>query len=393
VRYVAISGAPVFDDDGRFTGYRGTSSDVTQRVSLRQELQERMELFRVTLETAPVAIALIRTRDNVALLGNRAAQALLGIDPERQEWRSLDYWERREDARELKRRVERDGFVHDMEAQVRVPGRGSIWALLSAQPARYLGEEVTVATLSDISVRRALEGERESLLADLRAANERLSRLSRQVLDAQEAERRQIAHELHDEIGQNLTALKLFAGHMRGRLAPAVHPDIEEWVEILNRAIEQVRDLSRLLRPVQLDHMGLAQALRALLDTQTRAAGWTVDFESAANLPRLDTRLETVAYRVVQEALSNAARHADAARVSLTLKLDNGRLTLTLTDDGRGFDVAAARRRVQEGHSMGLLGMEERVRLAGGTFELESAPTRGTRIIVTLPLATEDLPA
>jgi two-component system sensor histidine kinase UhpB len=118
-----------------------------------------------------------------------------------------------------------------------------------------------------------------------------------------------------------------------------------------------------------------------------------VEFESAASLPRVDTRVETVAYRVVQEALSNAARHADAARVSLALKLDNGCLTLTLTDDGRGFDVAAARRRVQEGRSMGLLGMEERVRLAGGTFNLESAPTRGTRIIVTLPLAAEDVPA
>lgn len=393
--YLSVSGEPVYDAAGAFCGYRGTATDVTERVRLQSELQERIELLRVTLDTVPVAIGVVRTRDNIALLTNRAAHELLRVDPGKREWSVIDYWGRREDAREVKRRIERDGFVRDMEVPVRVADREGVWALMSAQPARYRGEAVTVVTLNDITARKVLEAQskalelqRESLLANLRGANERLRLLSRQVLDAQEAERRQIAHELHDEIGQNLTALKLFAGHLRGRLAAQNQPEVDEWIELLNRAIEQVRDLSRLLRPVQLDHMGLAAALRALLDTQARAAGWTVDFVADADMPRLDMRHETVAYRVVQEALVNVARHADAARVSLELKLADGQLMLKLADDGRGFDVEAARLRVAQGRSMGLLGMEERVRLAGGTFHIESAPTQGTRIMVDIPIAS-----
>lgn len=394
--YLAVSGEPVYDTTGRFAGYRGTASDITVKMRLENELAERMELFRVTLETVPVAIGVVRTQDNIALLANRAAHELLRIEPGRRNWSVLDYWETRGDARELKRRLERDGTVRDMEIPVRVAGRDNVWAQLSAQPARYLGEAVTVATLNDITARKALEAQqkvlelqRESLLVNLRVANERLQLLSRQVLDAQEAERRQIAHELHDEIGQNLSALKLFAGHLRTHLAPALQVQVDEWVDLLDRAIGQVRDLSRLLRPVQLDHMGLAAALRALLDTQARAAGWSVDFAADADLPRLDTRQETVAYRVAQEALTNAARHADAAHVSLEVKLAAGQLRLTLSDDGRGFDVEAARQRVMQGRSMGLLGMEERVQLAGGTFCIDSAPTQGTRIMVALPTSAE----
>ncbi|MBM3341512.1 MAG: PAS domain S-box protein [Betaproteobacteria bacterium] len=370
--------------------------DVTERVRLEKELRERIDLFSVTLDTMPVAIAVVRTSDNIALLANRAAHEILGLPPDTRDWNVVDYYENVDDAREAKRRLAQDGYVRDMEMRVRAHGRDNVWALMSAQPARYMGQEVSVATINDITARKvlepqskALELQRESLLNNLRGAHERLRILSRRVLDVQEAERRQIAHELHDEIGQNLTALKLFAGHLRARLAPQLHADVDEWVAILDRTIGQVRDLSRLLRPVQLDHMGLAPALRALLDTQGRAAGWTVAFDAPADLPRIDIRLETVAYRVVQEALSNAARHADAASVALTIKREAGRLKLTLADDGRGFDVAAARERVAQGRSLGLLGMEERVQLAGGTFHIESAPAQGMHIMAILPMTTE----
>lgn len=404
--YLSVNGEPMYDEAGAFRGYRGTATSVTERYRLEKELQERMELLRVTLDTAPVAIGVVRTRDNIALLANRAAYELLRVDPSKKDWSVLDYWGRREDARELKRRLERDGFVRDLEVPIQVAGRDNVWGLISAQPARYRGEDVTVATLNDITARKvleaqstALERQREALLANLRGANERLRLLSQQVLDAQESERRKIAHELHDEIGQNLTALKLLAGHLRPQMTTALQPQIDEWIGLLNQAIEQVRDLSRILRPAQLDLMGLVPALRALLDAQARAAGWSVEFSGDAGLGRIDSRVATVAYRVVQEALTNAARHADAAHVTLALAVshdqDGDKLTLRVTDDGRGYDMQAARQRVQEGRSMGLLGMEERVRLVGGTFDVESAPTDGTRITVTLPFAVQakEMPA
>lgn len=389
VRYVAISGAPVFDEAGKFAGYRGTSTDVTERVRLESELKERMELLRVTLETTPACIGLITRRDTLILLANRAAYDTFGVTPERSKWLVRENWEREEDRQAFLGTIKRDGHVRDMEVPLLVAGQQRKWMSLSANPARYLNEDVFVVTANDISVRRALEMQRETLLTNLRGANERLRLLSQQVLDAQEAERRKIAHELHDEIGQNLTALKLFAGHMRANVKPEAQPQLEEWITLLDQAIGQVRDLSRLLRPVQLDYMGLSAALRALLDTQARAAGWSVEFEADADLPRIDGRRETVAYRVVQEALANAARHADAASVSLALKHADGQFHLTVSDDGRGFDLAAARTRVEQGRSMGLLGMEERVRLAGGTFRIESAPSEGTRIMVSMPITTQ----
>jgi two-component system sensor histidine kinase UhpB len=228
---------------------------------------------------------------------------------------------------------------------------------------------------------------RMRLETDLRGANERLRHLSARVLDAQEAERRQIAHELHDEIGQNLSALKLFAGHLRGNAPAALHTQIDEWITVLDSSLAQLRDLSRLLRPVQLDHMGLLPALRALLDTQAHAAGWLTRFEASGSDARFDNRIETVCYRVVQEALTNAVRHAAAASVTLRVHRGTQEIKIEIEDDGRGFDLGGARTRIQQGLSMGLLGMEERVQLAGGSFEIDTAPTRGTRLVAVMPLA------
>lgn len=384
--WLSVNGEAIFDEGGRFCGYRGTATDVTRRYRLEEEIKERMELFRTTLDTSPVTTALVRVRDNVVLLANRAAYQTFRVNPDTPAWNVLDHRDRPEDLRDFASRIKRDGFVRDMEVPVRIPERGRAWMQVSAQPARLQGEAVMVVTMHDITDSKALQSQREALLKDLHGANERLRLLSRQVLDAQEAERRQIAHELHDEIGQSLSALKLFAGHLRGVAPPSAHAALDEWIGIVDRTVAQVRDLSRLLRPVQLDHMGLAPALRALLDTQARAAGWVTTFDVAGARHRADTRAETVCYRVVQEALNNAARHADAASVSISLEQSENEMKVHIEDDGRGFDVAAAQARVREGASMGLLGMQERVQLAGGSFHIESAPASGTRIDAVIPV-------
>lgn len=391
--YVSVSGEPKYDEAGVFQGYRGTGTEVTARIKLENELRERVNLFRITLDTTPVGIGLVRRRDNQVLLANRAGYALFRRDPA-SPWDVTESWARIEDMQEMLRRVASDGEARDMEAPIVVPERENVWTSMSAQPATYMNENVLVVTVTDVTERRQLQAQREALLEEARRANERLTHLSRQVLDAQEDERRKIAHELHDEIGQNLTALKLMAGHLRVQLLPGMKEPVDEWIALLDQAIGQVRDLSRLLRPVQLDLMGLVPALRALLYTQARAAGWSVELTAEDDIGRIDTRVETVAYRVVQEALSNAARHADAARVTLEVYVhrDNSgnKLTLRIADDGRGYDVQGVRKRVQGGLSMGLLGMEERVRLIGGKISVQSAPTRGTRINVTIPFAAEN---
>lgn len=385
-QYLSVSGEAVFDDAGVFRGYRGTSTDVTVRIRLEAQLHERIELFQTTLETTPVAIGLIRRRDSAVLLANSAGYEMFNIDRNVGNWDVLANWERAEDLAEMQRRIKATGRARDMEVPVRVPGRERVWTLLSAQPARYAGDDVLVVTVNDITERKNLEAQREALHTEARAANARLRLLSQQVLDAQESERRQIAHELHDEIGQNLSALKLFAGHLRGGAPPQLHAEIDEWLSVVDRSLAQVRDLSRLLRPVQIDHMGLPAALRALLATQARAAGWVTHFDDTGSDERFDTRIETVCYRLAQEALNNAARHAAAATVTLRLARTSTEVIVEIEDDGRGFDLIEARSRIEQGRSMGLLGIEERVRLAGGRLEIDSAPARGTRIKAVIPL-------
>jgi PAS domain S-box-containing protein len=224
---------------------------------------------------------------------------------------------------------------------------------------------------------------------ELRESRERLQALSRQLLEVQEQERRRIARELHDEIGQALTGIKLNLNALQQSMRSDA--DLETWkdtVGIVNQTLEQVRNLSLDLRPSMLDDLGLAAALRWYLDRQARRAGFASQFisMSAKTGVSQDQELETVCFRIAQEGLTNIVRHAKARHVKLELRHDDSELQLLIADDGIGFDVHAARERAKHGNSLGLLGMEERVRLLGGSLQIDSEPTRGTRLRVRFPV-------
>jgi signal transduction histidine kinase len=239
------------------------------------------------------------------------------------------------------------------------------------------------------AVRRALEERRdhERHLATRRAlelSQERLRALSRRLLEVQEEERGRIARDLHDDIGQALTALKI-------QLESRARAD--ECIATVSHTLERVRQLSLSLRPLQLDDLGLVAALRSHLDRQTGISGLTPHFD-AAEAPRggVAPEVETACFRVAQEAINNVLRHARARNLWLRLFTAGGRLALSVRDDGSGFDLEAARRRGAAGASLGLVGMEERVALAGGTLELRSAAGQGTVLLATFPLQPEKEP-
>jgi signal transduction histidine kinase len=221
----------------------------------------------------------------------------------------------------------------------------------------------------------------------LELSEQRLRRLSRRLLEVQEAERRHLARELHDEIGQALTAIKLHIEAL-GRAGgdAALRPRFDAALEAVGQALERVRHLATTLRPAQLDELGLAAALRSHLDRQAQLGGFVPRF-SAAELPgRLDPAIESGCFRIAQEALTNVLRHAHAANVWVRLALDGDVLVLAVRDDGRGYDVQAARRLAAGGDSLGLAGMQERVELLGGTLELGSAPGGGSEVVARIPL-------
>jgi signal transduction histidine kinase len=208
------------------------------------------------------------------------------------------------------------------------------------------------------------------------------------VLTVQEEERRAVARELHDELGQVLTAVRLNLQTLRRRSRdPELAPVFEDGLALLEAAIAEVRSLSMRLRPTILDDLGLEAALRSHLERRSVRAELELDTDIRLPQRRLEPAVETACFRIVQEAMTNAVRHAGAKRLGVTLQVEDGALVLAVRDDGRGFDPAAAARRAARGESAGLSGMEERAQLAGGRLELNTAPGRGTEVRVVFPLA------
>lgn len=229
-------------------------------------------------------------------------------------------------------------------------------------------------------------------VAERRAAEQQVRELLGQLVLAEEEERRRVSRELHDTVGQHLTALtvglKLIGDD------PALPPALRERLVRLQRSVggldDDVERLSHRLRPAALDDLGLEVAL------QQHAQEWSQDSGVEVSLlarglrdRRWPAALETTVFRTVQEALTNVRRHAGACHVSLIVERSGGELRIVVEDDGCGFDMAASRTPAERGSRLGLRGMAERARLAGGRLELESEPGRGTTLIVALPLDDE----
>ncbi len=251
------------------------------------------------------------------------------------------------------------------------------------RPSAFAPEHVDIVAEVANSVAVAIQNAR--LFEQVRAGSERLQNLSRQLVEVQEAERRHIARELHDEIGQALTGLKLTL-EMNTRLpADAIGESLVEATAVVHDIMGKVRELSLSLRPPMLDDFGLLHALLWIFQRYTARTNVQV---MTSNLTGLDGRrfpseIETAAYRIVQEALTNIARHAHVPEATVSVWTDHTTLYVQIQDHGIGFDPEA----VQASRPCsGLAGMRERVALLNGCFTLESAPGAGTQLTAELPL-------
>lgn len=203
---------------------------------------------------------------------------------------------------------------------------------------------------------------------------------SRRVIEAQEAERRRISRELHDQVGQILTAVKMNLHSLWKKCdAPEIQASIQDNMEVIDEAVDQVRDLSVDLRPLLLDDFGLAVALRWYLDRQGKSCGIVTEFNThtLCDEDRFSSELETACFRIVQEAVTNVVRHARATRIVVTLERTGADLVLLIADDGVGFDLSVLR---SGAATLGLRGMEERVQALGGLITIDSRASFGTEI-------------
>jgi signal transduction histidine kinase len=225
----------------------------------------------------------------------------------------------------------------------------------------------------------------EALLARLENNQSEFRRLARASWRLQEEERRRIARELHDGIGQNLTALKHQLAALQAQLGPDggdASERLESSIALCGQTLEDTRQLSRLLRPQILDDLGLEPALRWLARSLSGSVGLAIELDVAA-LPELDGERQTLLFRVAQEALSNVVRHSGATHAVLTLATRAPGVWLTVWDDGGRLPPEDDARRHQ---GSGLASMRERVAAYGGVLQLESAPDSGTWLRVALPL-------
>jgi signal transduction histidine kinase len=227
--------------------------------------------------------------------------------------------------------------------------------------------------------------ELEAANNNLRVAEEHLRYLTGRLMQIQDAERRRVARDVHDGLGQYLVGVKMGIDQLARRLSHdnAYHDTVSEISALLNRAINETRTISHLLHPPLLDEIGLGSALAAYSDGFAKRSGIAVSIEVSRELGRLDSDIETALFRVVQESLLNVHRHSQSATASVTLRRENGKIVLRICDQGIG--MTATQDPDGTGLGVGLLGIRERIRQLDGKLEIISDRGKGTAVTVTVP--------
>lgn len=278
------------------------------------------------------------------------------------------------------RELQREAYVRYEDLPLETSAGKSIHVEFVSNVYRVNGGKVIQCNIRDITERRKAEAKRKEY-------NRKLQALSRRLVEVQETERRHLARELHDEIGQSLTAIELNLQALLGLPGTdALAPRLKASIEVVERVQEQVHDLSLNLRPSILDDLGLEPALRWYTDRQAALAGLQAEVRADPMEQRLDPIIETQCFRVAQEALTNVVKHAKAHTVTVELTRNDEQLHLSVRDDGVGFDLASVREQAVHGASLGLLSMEERATLAGGGLHYHAHPGQGTEVHAWFPL-------
>ena len=369
---------PMRDETGELCGFRGIERDLTQSRK-QQQLRRR---FEAIVEATTDFISTSDAEGRIQYI-NRAGRELLGFaDESEYTGHSLELVHPDEDHAKIREHglveAQRNGSWQGEVRLRRVDGSViPVSQVILAHRGSNGAVDYYSTIMRDLSERMATEQKLQGYADDLR-------RVSQQLFTARENELRHLARELHDEIGQSLTALKINLDTLRLAASPN-QQTMDGCIEIADTLLGQVRNLSLDLRPTMLDDLGLEASLRWFVERCHQNTGLEVVCDIAPGLGRFPAPIETACFRIIQEALTNTVRHARAGKASIVVSTEPARLLLRVEDDGHGFDVERCLQDARWGHSFGLAGMHERASLLGGALRVRSVHGRGTTIEAELP--------
>jgi PAS domain S-box-containing protein len=370
----------LYSPDGRIIGHFGIQRDITARHRAEEALRFSEEKFAKAFRACPLRVSIGTLAEgrfievNDAFLrdhGFTRDQVIGRTSPE------LGLWANPDDRRNLVRELERGGVVREWEFRGQTRDGQVQITSLSAELIQVGGEACILAVATDITDRKRVE-------QAIRSSREELRALAARLQSVREDERAHIAREVHDELGQALTGLKLDLAWLKPRLRDQV-PLLERVQAVIGRidgTIDAVRRIATELRPSVLDHLGLVAAVEWQAREFEKLTGIVVRLSLSSARSAVQGTVATTVFRMLQEALTNVARHAAATCVEIALEVREQVLTLRVADNGRGISPAER----TDPHSLGLVGLRERAIACAGDLVIEGRPGEGTTLTVRIPL-------
>ncbi|MFH1702129.1 MAG: PAS domain S-box protein [Nitrospirota bacterium] len=376
--YIHASIYPVLDKKGNFIAFVGFQEDITERKKTEKALWESEKKYRNLVNNALVGIYKTNLKGDILFVNEALSKMLEFGSPEDMmaEGASARY-KNPKDREVLNEKLRKMNRVESFEIELLTKTGKTKDVLLSAT----LEGDMISGMIMDITMRK-------HLCEQVQVSQGHLQSLSRRLMEVQESERRFLASELHDQIGQNLTALSINLNVIRSRFSEEVDIKIvdrlEDSLRLVEETIQRVRSVMAGLRPPVLDDYGLAVALRWYTERFSERNAVVTVVQEKEFLSCLPLTVETALFRIVQEVLTNVSKHANAKHVIITLERIDGVVQLVVSDDGVGFDPSVPRK-LKKQPGWGLRTIEERAKAMGGNVYVKSAPGKGTRIIVQVP--------
>lgn len=402
--YVSLTASPVRDSVGNIVGAATIARDITQRKVIEEAFRESEERFQALVQNA-LDIVMVTDADGTIRYVSPSAERVLGYKPEEFVGTNTAEYVHPDDLNEgleaLTEALTKPG-VHPVAVETRVRHKDGSWRHLEGIANNLLDDpavrglvfnhrDVTDRVRAEEEVRRlneTLERQVAERTVALAERERQLEELVGKLVTAQEEERRRVAREMHDGLTQ-----VAIAAHQHLQAFAATQPlssvagrgELDRALKLAQQTVKEARLIIEGLRPTALDDFGLAIALKLLVE-QFREEGWEVGYEEALGQERPPAEVETTLYRITQEALTNARKHANTARARVALVRRGSRVCLEVRDYGCGFDTSAMRPAHGPGEGMGLSAMRERISLLGGKLTIRSRPGSGTSVIAEVPL-------